>query len=34
MHDPVRSVTRTIWRRDGASAGVRAVPEETALAIT
>ena len=34
MHDPVRSVSRTIWRRDGASAGVRAVPEETALAIT
>ena len=34
MHDPVRSATRTIWRRDGASAGVRAVPEETALAIT
>jgi FdhD protein len=34
MHDPVRSVTRAIWRRDGASEGVRAVPEETALAIT
>jgi FdhD protein len=34
MHDPVRSVPRTVWRRDGASAGVRAVPEETALAIT
>jgi FdhD protein len=34
MHDPVRSVQRTVWRRDGASAGVRAVPEETALAIT
>ena len=34
MSDPVRSVSRTIWRRDGASAGVRAVPEETALAIT
>jgi len=34
MHDPVCSVSRTIWRRDGASAGVRAVPEETALAIT
>ena len=34
MHEPVRTVTRTIWRRDGASAGVRAVPEETALAIT
>jgi FdhD protein len=34
MSDPVRSVSRTIWRRDGASAGLRAVPEETALAIT
>ena len=34
MHDPVRSVPRTIWRSTGASAGVRAVPEETALAIT
>jgi FdhD protein len=34
MHDPVRSVSRTIWRRDGASTGARAVPEETALAIT
>ena len=34
MHDPVRSVTRTIWRREGASEGLRAVPEETALAIT
>ena len=34
MHDPVRSVPRTIWRSTGASAGVRSVPEETALAIT
>jgi FdhD protein len=34
MLDPVRSVTRTIWRSIGASTGVRAVPEETALAIT
>ena len=34
MHDPVRSVSRKIWRRDGASTGVRAVPEETALAIS
>jgi FdhD protein len=34
MHDPVRSVQRTVWRRDGASASLRAVPEETALAIT
>jgi FdhD protein len=34
MHDPVRSVSRTIWRHSGASEGLRAVPEETALAIT
>lgn len=34
MHDPVRSVSRTIWRRDGISQGARAVPEETALALT
>ena len=34
MHDPVRSVPRTIWRSTGASVGMRAVPEETALAIT
>jgi FdhD protein len=34
MHDPVRSVPRTIWRRLGVSEGLRAVPEETALAIT
>ncbi|MDB5564382.1 MAG: formate dehydrogenase family accessory protein FdhD [Tardiphaga sp.] len=34
MHDPVRSVSRTIWRHGGASEGLRAVPEETALAIT
>jgi FdhD protein len=34
MHDPVRKVTRTTWRRDGASDGLRAVPEETALGIT
>jgi FdhD protein len=34
MHDPVRNVPRKIWRQGGASEGVRAVPEETALAIT
>jgi FdhD protein len=34
MHDPVRTVPRQIWRQSGASEGVRAVPEETALAIT
>ena len=34
MHDPVRSIPRQIWRRSGVSTGLRAVPEETALAIT
>jgi FdhD protein len=34
MHDPVRSIPRQIWRRSGVSSGLRAVPEETALAIT
>lgn len=34
MFEPVRKAERTVWRRNGASAGVRAVPEETALAIT
>ncbi|MCX7321734.1 MAG: formate dehydrogenase accessory sulfurtransferase FdhD [Hyphomicrobiales bacterium] len=34
MHDPVRSIPRQIWRRSGVSTGMRAVPEETALAIT
>jgi FdhD protein len=34
MHDPVRTVPRQVWRQSGASEGVRAVPEETALAIT
>lgn len=34
MHDPVRPVSRQIWRASGVSEGVRAVPEETALAIT
>lgn len=34
MHNPVRSVSRKIWRQSGVSEGLRAVPEETALAIT
>jgi FdhD protein len=34
MHEPVRKASRKVWRRNGASGGVRAVPEETALAIT
>lgn len=34
MHDPVRSVSRKVWRQSGASEGLRAVPEETALAMT
>jgi FdhD protein len=34
LHDPVRSVSRQVWRSSGVSDGVRAVPEETALAIT
>ena len=34
MHDPVKRVIRQVWRPDGASAGVRAVPDETALALT
>jgi FdhD protein len=34
MHDPVRNVDRKIWRDGSASQGVRAIPEETALALT
>jgi FdhD protein len=34
MHEPVRIVPRKIWRADGASEGTRAIPEETAVAIT
>jgi FdhD protein len=34
MHDPVRTVRRKIWRDGRASEGTRAVPEETALALT
>ena len=31
---PVRKAARKVWRRHGVSEGLRAVPEETALAIT
>lgn len=34
MNDPVRKAARKVWRRSGVSEGLRAVPEETALAIT
>src|ERR1700710_2089565 len=34
MHDPVVTVHRKIWRDSGASEGMRAVPEETAIALT
>jgi FdhD protein len=34
MHDPVRTVHRKIWRDSGAGDGMRAVPEETAIALT
>jgi FdhD protein len=34
MHDPVRTVDRNIWRDSGLSEGTRAIPEETALALT
>jgi FdhD protein len=34
MHDPVRTVGRQIWRGSSFSEGTRAVPEETALALT
>jgi FdhD protein len=34
VHDPVRTVDRQVWRGDGVSAGTRAVPEETAIALT
>jgi FdhD protein len=34
MHDPVRTVDRKVWRGDGASGGARAIPEETAIALT
>ena len=34
MHDPVRTVDRQIWRDGGQSRGRRAIPEETAIALT
>jgi FdhD protein len=34
MHDPVQSVGRRVWRGDGAGEGTRAIPEETAIALT
>ena len=34
MHDPVRTVDRHIWRDGGPSRGRRAIPEETAIALT
>jgi FdhD protein len=34
MHDPVRTVARQVWRKDGLSEGPRLIPEETALALT
>jgi FdhD protein len=34
MHDPVRTVDRKIWRDGGVTEGTRAVPEETAVALT
>ncbi|HXQ06242.1 MAG TPA: formate dehydrogenase accessory sulfurtransferase FdhD, partial [Bradyrhizobium sp.] len=34
MHDPVQSVGRKVWRGDGFGEGARAIPEETAIALT
>jgi FdhD protein len=34
MHDPVRNVDRQVWRDGSVNAGARAIPEETALALT
>jgi FdhD protein len=34
VHDPVRTVDRMVWRRGGAGDGTRAIPEETALALS
>lgn len=34
MHDPIRTVDRKAWRDGRVDEGVRAVPEETALALT
>ena len=34
VHDPVRTVQRQVWRDGSASESARAIPEETALALT
>jgi FdhD protein len=34
VHDPVRTVQRKVWRDGSASESARAIPEETALALT
>jgi FdhD protein len=34
MRDPVQSVGCKVWRGDGVAAGARAIPEETAIALT
>ena len=34
MHDPVRTVDRQVWRGSSPAEGTRAIPEETALALT
>ncbi len=34
MHYPVRTVDRQLWRNGGVSEGARAIPEETAIALT
>jgi FdhD protein len=34
VHDPVRTVHRKVWRDSGLRGGTRAIPEETALALT
>jgi FdhD protein len=34
MHHPVRTIERQVWRGNSVSTGTRAIPEETALALT
>ena len=34
MHDPVRTVDRQVWRGGSPAEGMRAIPEETAIALT
>jgi FdhD protein len=34
MHDPVRKAVRQVWRDAGRNAGMRLIPEETAIALT